>query len=237
MSKIYDALQNAEADRTAQREKRLDTEDRGAGEPLVASSEAAAWWKGLIVGSVVGFLAAATTIPYLLERQRRSVPLPPMMERREAFPSSPLSHALVVEAPVQPTAQPVKEAGTGSDSETAPAAVRAAESLGDVLGAVPSERASPAIAASSPDAGVAVSPSRAFSIQVGAFKNRDNAVRLLAQLAREHHPGTIHTGSSAAAPWVLRVGRYSDRRAAEVAQVALAREGFPGFVVGSEMTP
>ncbi len=213
MSKIYDALRTAEADRAAQREKRPDTEERGAGEPPVASSEAAAWWKGLIVGGVVGLMAAAATIPYVIERQRRSAPLPPVMERSEAFPTSALSRAVVAEAPVQPTAPPVKEA------------------------AAPSERESPAILASIPDAGVPVSPHSAFWIQVGAFKNRDNAVRLLAQLSSEHHPGTIHTGRSAAAPWVLHVGRYSGRRAAEVARVALAREGFPGFVAGGETTP
>ena len=234
VSRIFDALQKAAADRTASAEARPETDARGAGERPAASAEAAAWWKGLIAGGVVGFMAAAVIVPYGLERQRRSASFTPVTEPPQALPVEESPPASVAEALGRPPDQPAKETDAGLESGTATVSAHTGESPDDVPGTAPREPASPDSLVRSLDRVVPASSRRTFWIQVGAFKNRDNAVQLLARLKSKHRPATIDAGRSTAAPWVLKVGRYSDQHAAEAARAVLAREGFPGFVVGGE---
>ena len=70
-----------------------------------------------------------------------------------------------------------------------------------------------------------------FWVQVGAFRDRDNVMRLVGQLTDKRYSATISPSRSATTSLVVRVGPYPDRSAAEVARAALHREGFSGFVM------
>jgi cell division septation protein DedD len=223
MSKIYDALQKAEVDRTTYHDQqRSDTHERGSDAP---SSEITGWRKGLIVGGIGGFLTAALIVPSVIEAMRSSVPPASAVERGETAQDDVVSVALVA-APVQAP----QDVDGGLESATV---ALDADDASDGTGAAPRD-GTPATLAKSAEALPFASRSGRFWVQVGAFKDRDNAVRLLARLASGHHAATIGTGGSPAAPWVLRVGAYADRGAAEGARLALAREGHPGFVVAGE---
>jgi cell division protein FtsN len=229
MSRVYDALQNAEADRATQLETRREADERGVAGVPVASSGAAAWWRGLIVGGVVGVVAATVTILSVLERAAPQIP----MTGRHAL--QPAVEADMGHGPAAVEADTGHEPGPASVAAgPVPVAAQAGESPDDVPEAVPGESESPAVLASHPAAVGAAPPRRTFRVQVGAFKSRDNAVDLLARLTDQHLPVAIHRGRTAATPWVLQVGRYADRRVAAAAQAALASQGFPGFVVSSE---
>jgi cell division protein FtsN len=133
-------------------------------------------------------------------------------------------------APLGPTVPATLESAVGIASGVVTASPPTDESPDRMVATSPAPEAPEAIAARSE---VIAPPARrsTFSVQVGAFKNRENAVRLQAELARKHHPATIHATREAGAPYAVQVGRYPDRRAAEAAHVVLTREGFAGFVV------
>ncbi|MBI3768770.1 MAG: SPOR domain-containing protein [Deltaproteobacteria bacterium] len=227
MSKLYEALERAQLDRAA---SGLERDQRGADRPRI-SSGAAGWWKGLIVGGVIGFLAAALSVRYLLDGQGSAVPARPSGEQTEllAVQSQP---AAVADAPREPTTEALAEAGGDLSSEAPPIAARLEQPADDVANAAPGPPESPHAQPS--DSVASASPRTTFWVQVGAFKNRDNAVHVEARLTRLRYPSTIDRSRSATAPWVVQVGDYSDRHAAEAARGALARAGFPGFVTHGE---
>ena len=74
-------------------------------------------------------------------------------------------------------------------------------------------------------------PAGDFWVQLGAFKEHDNADRFHAHLLRKQPNAVIRAGRPKAPSWVVAVGPYPDERAASEARIALAREGLPGFVI------
>jgi cell division septation protein DedD len=229
MSKLFDALEKVAADRAALHHEPHDAGDRAP----APSSGTPIWRKASLVGIVVGVLVAAVSLPHLFERQQRSASLTPTVGEGQTVPHDAPSSASVAEAPFGPTAQPTLDSGGGIASETGTESRPTGESPGHVAATAPEPEAPDTIAAISDSI---APPTRriTFSVQVGAFKNRENAVRLQAQLAGRHHPATIHAGRAPGASCAVHVGRYLDRRAAEAARIALAREGFAGFVVLGE---
>jgi cell division septation protein DedD len=73
--------------------------------------------------------------------------------------------------------------------------------------------------------------SEEFWVQVGAFKFRENAVRMRARLEGEGRNAVIRPGPANALPWVIAVGPYADEGTAHDAELALADQGVSGFVV------
>ncbi|MFQ5898984.1 MAG: SPOR domain-containing protein [Candidatus Methylomirabilia bacterium] len=73
-----------------------------------------------------------------------------------------------------------------------------------------------------------------FWVQVGAFKKSKYAARLAARLSAGRYPVVVRRGESAAAPHVVRVGRYPTREQAEEVQIALETKGFRGFILRDE---
>ena len=62
-------------------------------------------------------------------------------------------------------------------------------------------------------------------VQVGAFRSRENAESLVAQLKKKGHAAAIIRNSSVpTAPHLVRVGPYGDRAEADKAAAVLARE-------------
>jgi cell division protein FtsN len=72
---------------------------------------------------------------------------------------------------------------------------------------------------------------RTFSVQIAAFKTAKQARELAARMKREGYPADAQRLESSAVPWVVRVGGYPTREAAESARDALARKGFRGFIL------
>lgn len=75
----------------------------------------------------------------------------------------------------------------------------------------------------------------AVAIQVGTFRNHENSVRLAARLGAEGYRVTIEPVRTDRRLWVVRVGDYPDRDAAESARAALERLGVSGFLVGASL--
>ncbi len=96
-----------------------------------------------------------------------------------------------------------------------------------------SEPGQPAIAnqPAAADALPAPSPAGGFWVQLGAFKEHDNADRFRAHLLRERRSAVIRPGRPNTPPWVVAVGPYPDERAASEARIVLARDGLAGFVI------
>jgi cell division septation protein DedD len=62
-------------------------------------------------------------------------------------------------------------------------------------------------------------------VQVGAFRSRENAESLVAQLKKRGHPATIVRSAAApSAPFQVRVGPYGDKPEADRAAAVLAKE-------------
>jgi cell division septation protein DedD len=89
----------------------------------------------------------------------------------------------------------------------------------------PKSKPPAAAAAPSSDSG------RRFSIQIAAFKTAKPAGALAAKVKRSGYPADVRRVESAKVPWVVRVGSYASREQAESAREALARKGFPGFIL------
>jgi cell division septation protein DedD len=79
-------------------------------------------------------------------------------------------------------------------------------------------------ARSSEPATPAAAKSGGWMVQVGAFKSRENAESLVAQLKRRGHAAVIIRSTAPNAPHLVRVGPFADRAAADKAAAALARE-------------
>jgi rare lipoprotein A len=67
-----------------------------------------------------------------------------------------------------------------------------------------------------------------FTIQVGAFAERNNALRLHASLSRKYREATVVVFDLGAQRFYrVRVGRYTHLDQAEAAAIRLRRQGFP----------
>ena len=73
------------------------------------------------------------------------------------------------------------------------------------------------------------------AIQVGSFRNHENSARLAAQLRAEGYRVTIEPSRTDDRLWVVRVGDYPDRGAAEAARAALERLGVSGLLVSTSL--
>jgi len=67
-----------------------------------------------------------------------------------------------------------------------------------------------------------------YTVQVGFFEERENAVRLQGQLGPRYREVAIVTASGGG--FRIQVGKMETRAAAEKTQQQLKRDGFPGFV-------
>ncbi|MBI3333817.1 MAG: SPOR domain-containing protein [Candidatus Omnitrophica bacterium] len=71
-----------------------------------------------------------------------------------------------------------------------------------------------------------------FSVQVGAFRTRENALRLKAELERRGYPAAVNRAEMGGDEFHrVRVGRFSKREEAEEERKRLDAQGFPGKVV------
>jgi cell division septation protein DedD len=62
-------------------------------------------------------------------------------------------------------------------------------------------------------------------VQVGAFRSRENADSLVAQLKKKGHAATIVTSAAVPnAPHIVRVGPFAERADADRAAAVLAKE-------------
>jgi len=75
-----------------------------------------------------------------------------------------------------------------------------------------------------------------FTIQVGAFTDRDNALRLRASLSRKYSKATVQVFDQGSQRFYrVRVGQYSHLNEAEAAEERLQKDGFPNaFAVASD---
>lgn len=73
-----------------------------------------------------------------------------------------------------------------------------------------------------------------FWVQVGAFKQAKNAVRLASQLKAQHYPAVVRQQQAAAPGHLVWVGSYPDRTRAEATKDSLQRKGFGGFILKRE---
>jgi cell division septation protein DedD len=70
-----------------------------------------------------------------------------------------------------------------------------------------------------------------FWVQIGAFKDANQAVRLATRMRREGYPTDVRRRDSTTNPWVVRVGKYPTRERAEAVRAALEKKGFRGFLL------
>lgn len=228
MSKIFDALQKAEADGVAARDERSDTRQAGNEELPPGRPGFTGWWKGLIVGMAVGALGAAVIRSYFVDSRPSPAPAVPLDLASAQEPTNPVDLSVAPSAPESP-AGAAGDAGTGFTAlPERPAEVA---ELGLSEPAPPSAVPTVTATRSSPARAPAPAQSAAFRIQVGAFRERDNATGLAQRLRRLRYPATIERGRTASAPWVVRVGTYPDRRSAEATLSQLERAGFRGLIV------
>jgi DedD protein len=98
---------------------------------------------------------------------------------------------------------------------------------GRAAGAAEPPAGAPARGTTPPSATPAAPPPKTggWMVQVGAFRSRENAESLVAQLKKKGYPATIVRSSAApTAPHHVRVGPYADRPEAERAAAVLAKE-------------
>ena len=190
-------------------------------------------WSG-IVGGLLAFIAGvmvtalAVVLPRPLPVQEkpagavdvaaeREVPPPTAPDAGRAEPAAMVMAALVADPP------------QASADRESPVAEEAPVAKDPVANDAPIAK-DPVVAAADESAS-APEPADDFWVQVGAFKDQDNANRLRARVVTEGRSAEIRPGRPGAPPWVLAVGPYADERVADEARTALAREGFSGFVV------
>jgi cell division septation protein DedD len=192
-----------------------------------ADSPLRGMWIGIAAAAVTFVLVFA--IPHWLGWY--DVGEPPQA-RREASPESIISTVTA-----QPSGAGAGETGpppaTAAAVAPAPASppTRAAKATAakEAKGTTEAKEAKPA-----PPAAAAAPPSesrRRFSIQIAAFKSAKPAGELAAKVKRSGYPADVRRVESAKVPWVVRVGSYKSREQAESARDALARKGFPGFIL------
>lgn len=226
MSRLYEAMKRVETEREARARETAR---------LVArrTSSLGSWWRGALVGFVAGFGVAAIAVPRLFEPEGG---IPPS----EASPPAPQ----VVSPPPPPPSRPAAvEASLPPPTLIWEDDRRHEDALGSTTTLV--DAGEPRVDAAAPIAAVPQAPrgpepvtpgsapvrvAGTLWVQVGAFRDRDKAARLVAKLTDKRYPATISSSRSGAS-WLVRVGAYPDRGTAKNTRAALEREGFSGFVV------
>lgn len=70
-----------------------------------------------------------------------------------------------------------------------------------------------------------------FWVQIAAFKDANQAIRLATRMRREGYPADVRRRDSTANLWVVWVGKYPTRERAEAVRAALEKKGFRGFLL------
>jgi DedD protein len=70
-----------------------------------------------------------------------------------------------------------------------------------------------------------------FWVQIAAFKDANQAVRLATRMRREGYPADVRRRDSTANPWVVWIGKYPTKERAEAVRAALEKKGFRGFLL------
>jgi cell division septation protein DedD len=192
-----------------------------------ADSPLRGMWIGIAAAAVTFVLVFA--IPQWLGWYDVGTPPP---DRREASPESIISTVTA-----QPSGAGAGETGPPTATAAAPTPApasppsRAAKETAAVKETTAKEaketKPTPPAAAAAPSSG----SGRRFSIQIAAFKSAKPAGELAAKVKRSGYPADVRRVESAKVPWVVRVGSYKSREQAESARDALARKGFPGFIL------
>lgn len=73
-----------------------------------------------------------------------------------------------------------------------------------------------------------------FWVQVGAFRDPQNAARLAGRLRAERYPALVSRGKSPVAPHVVWLGKYPTRKRAEAMLLGLERKGLSAFILRDE---
>jgi len=236
MSKIFDALEKAETDRVAVRSDPSQTPERPGEESPAPRARATGWWKGLIVGMVVGALGAAIVRSYLVDGRR---PAPPAAPAVLESPEDPASASPVASPPDPSTQGPAAKTADDAATASAPAPEPQAQvfPVPAIEPPLPSATATRTQATPTPSRSPSPRRTAVFRIQVGAFAARENAVHMATRLHRLRYPATVQRGRTSAAPWVVVVGTYQSRGAAEAALANLERAGFKGILVSTQPAP
>lgn len=175
-------------------------------------------------GMWIGIAAAALTfvLVFAIPQWLGWYDIPAPSAKREVTPESVVSTVTA-----RPSGPAVVETGPPAVSAAAaPPATAPPVNLPRVP-AVKESRPPPAAAPAA-----AARPSRrTFSVQIAAFKTAKPARELAARMRRDGYPADAQRLESSAVPWVVRVGGYPTREAAESARDALARKGFRGFIL------
>lgn len=227
MSKLYDALLKAEAERA-------EADDGGRRQSSEPARPAGSSWKALLAATIIGFVTGSAAHSVAVRGRREVVAVPSPVGGASQVNAHPPEVATALEARVPADLPPPSE--SASALEPPPAAPpsdferpAAEEPAAVAARGTPVTAPPPVVPAEEP------APKRAlpaFSVQIGAFRDRDNATRLVRQLGDRHDGAVVHVARSET-PWTVRVGHYADRRDAERARTALAREGLTGFVVSN----
>jgi cell division septation protein DedD len=230
MSRVYEALKRVEADREVARARET------AGLAVPRTSSPGFWWRGVLLGFAMGLGVAAIAIPLLLEPERGASPSETSAPARQVV--SPLRavvpRAAFVEASLPPATQAREEDRAHEDVPIATTTLAngGEPSVDGVIPIAAAPRAQAEPEPVGPDTEPApVRVAGTFWIQVGIFQDHDNATRLVTRLTDKRYPAMIIPGRSARGFWMVRVGTYPDRSAAEITRAALQREDFSGFVV------
>jgi cell division septation protein DedD len=183
--------------------------------------------RGVLTGAI-GFAAGIAVAAYVTTPSR-----PPHVEANApraasvaavAAAPAPPPHTTSSDARVTDTSAIVKTAAGGHPAERSGADDGRVDAAESATASAPAEARTAA-------AGTAEAGTDEFWVQVGAFKFRENAVRMRARLEGEGRSVVLRPGRPDAQPWVLAVGPYADEDSAHDAELALADDGVSGFVV------
>ena len=225
MSKIYEALQRVGSERA-------EYQARAQRMRAVVPSGSRDWWNGALVGCIVGLGIALVAIPAMPTHRAplqppEAIALVSAVTHTVLSPPEPrTAEAVVDEIPLTAPAsepEPVATAPAPEPVATAPEP--------EPVAAAPE----PEPVAAAPEPVATIPAPGPLGIQVGTFRNRENAARLAARLKAERYQVTIEPSRADETLWVVRVGDYSDRDPAELAKAGLARQGVPGIIVSKEL--
>ncbi len=225
MSKIYQALQRLEAER--------DVQARGIERPTSRPSSPGRWWKGVSLGFAVGLGAAVVVVSLVPGPQPGSAPPEEGIAEPPAVSDPPLVALSAATNDTPPP--PVVAMQPATDAVATEGAPKVGTTPLVALSAATNDTPPPPVVAVQPatDAVATEGAPKAGTIwvQVGTFRDRDNATRLHAKLMSERYPAIISPGRSAQPSWAVRVGAYPDHETAERTRTALQREGLPGLII------
>jgi cell division septation protein DedD len=223
MSQIFDTLKTIRTEREAAVREYTRVAARTGDPAAMMPAPVPRRWRTGIVGGLLGFIAGvvvtlAVVLPRVLPVPERPAGVVDVAVEREMPPSRPAPDAGMAAPAAMAMAALVADPPQASAGPDVPVSDDAAIAKNPVV-------------AAADEPVQAAPPADDFWVQVGAFKDHDNADHLRARLVTERRSAAIRPGRPGALPWVLAVGPYADERAADEARTALARQGFPGFVV------